>query len=80
MLHHLGGDDAIERAIRERQLQRIAVRRRHVDVGIGAGDVTHVLELGEIEVDCGDDRTAPGRLERVTAAAAPEVEYAVARP
>ena len=88
MLEHLGGDDPVEGAVGEREVQGVALdgaaagRLGAELAGVGHGpegvpDPGHLLGPG---VEGHHGRPAPGRLEGVAAEPAPQVEQAVAGP
>ena len=86
VLEHLRGDDPVELAVGERQLQRVAL----LDVGLGARghlagllhrveQVAHAGELVGVHVEGDHVRAAAVHLEGVPAGAAAHVEHPVAR-
>ena len=86
VLEHLGSDDAIERGVGERQRQRIPLHRGRRVVGRQLPRLHHRSQSGahlrhfigsRIERD--DRRTTPGRLERVPAEPAAEIQEEVPR-
>ena len=86
MLEHLRGDDAVELAVAERQLQRVAL----LDVGLGAlghlagllhrvEQVAHTGQLVGVHVEGDHVSAAAVHLVGVPAGAAAHVEHPVAR-
>jgi hypothetical protein len=86
VLEHFGHDHAVEAVARERQIERVAVHdaRPLTVAGLAcfdhcARDRGHVLEIGGGVVERRHTRAAAHRLERVAAAARPEVEQSLTR-
>ena len=87
VLEHLGRDDAVEGGVGERQRERVGVHRAAGEATDGSSpsatialdEVPHLVDHLRAVVERDDGRAAPHRLVRVTSAAAPEVEHALAR-
>jgi hypothetical protein len=82
VLEDLRRDDAVENAVRVRQLERIALyglgpgRRGHLTLCLHRlQDLVDVVEVGGVLVECDDVRAALVRLEAVPARAAAHIDH-----
>src|SRR5262249_61100876 len=85
VLEHLGGDDAVERAVGEGQPRGVALHRAGAAAGVdlaggrhGAEGVAYLFELGFGVVDGDDARSEASRFEGMAAEAATEIEDSIA--